>query len=140
MRSGPGFLVTFLYYFVTTSLIAALVIAQQTGGSITSGEIYRSGILAGLLAGGIGAYFNRSVTFSVPVKNQKKFTRSLVQTLTEMGFRETEKLEDCTLYEKPNMAGMFAGKLLVQVEPETATISGRSRIINSLRKKITPQD
>jgi hypothetical protein len=137
MSSGPGFLTTFLYYFVTAGLITSLVIANQTGASVASSEIYRAGIVAGLIAGLVGASLNRSVTISVPVKNAKKFTKNLEQTLTEMGFREKSQLEDCTLYEKSNMAGMFSGKVLVQVEQDTATISARSRIMNVLRKKIS---
>jgi hypothetical protein len=137
MSSGPGFFTTFLYYFVTAGLITSLVISNQTGASVTSSEIYRAGILAGLIAGLVGASLNRGVTISVPVKNTKKFTKNLDQALTEMGFHKKSQLEDCTLYEKPNMAGMFSGKVLVQVEQDTASISARSRIMNVLRKKIS---
>ncbi|MGQ9872106.1 hypothetical protein [Leptodesmis sp.] len=53
MQAGPGFLPTFLYYFVGTTLIVVLLIHQGVGNSALAdgaGNPFTVGILFGLLA------------------------------------------------------------------------------------------
>jgi hypothetical protein len=56
--------------------------------------------------------------------------------LTEMGFTEADRVEQVKVYERPIPSRFFTGKLFVQVEKETATLSGRSRLVRSLQKKL----
>ncbi len=131
---GPGFVPTFLFYFVGTTLIVAFVIAQ--GAPELEVNPFQAAILFGLLAGGIGSYFNSHQTTSFPIKNRGAFLKALGDSLSQMGYGEKEKLEDLTIYERPVPSNFFSGKLFVQLEKETATISGRSSIIRSLKKRM----
>lgn len=139
MQSGPGFLPTFLYYFVGTTFIVVLLIDQGVGNSAladSSGNPFSIGILLGLLAGGVGAYFNRHEVVTIPIKNQKAFAQKIHAALAEMGFAEAAQVEQITVYERPIPSRFFSGKLFVQLEKETATLSGRSRLLRSLQKRL----
>jgi len=132
---GPGLLPTFLYYFVATTLIVAIAVSQGTGTSLETGNPYQVGIAFGLVAGLLGTYFNRYVTISVPLKT-KAARRNLSDTLNTMGYVETNQLEGITVYERSALSKFFGGKYLVQIEQDTATISGRSSRIKALQKKL----
>jgi hypothetical protein len=139
MQSGPGTLPTFLYYFVGTTLIVVLLINQGVGDTALIsgvGNSFTVGVLFGLLAGGVGTYFNRHELLTIPIKNQKTFAQTLETVLTEMGFAEAELLDQVKVYERPIPSRFFTGKLFVQVEKETATLSGRSRLVRSLQKRL----
>ncbi|UBF25368.1 hypothetical protein K9N68_27790 [Kovacikia minuta CCNUW1] len=136
MQKGPGFLPTFLYYFVGTTLIGAIVISQQTGASLATGDPYQASILAGLLAGLSGAYFNRHTTISVPFTNKRAFIQKLKDALSQLGYEEKAKLAETTIYERPGWSNTFSGKLFVEIEPNSATISGRSGKLKALQRRI----
>jgi len=132
---GPGLLPTFLYYFVATTLIVAIAVSQGTGTSLETGDPYQVGIVFGLLAGAFGAYFNRYVMIAIPLKTKAE-KRHLSHTLSAMGYVETNQLEDVTVYERSALGKFFSGKFLVQIEQDTATISGRSSRIKALQKRL----
>ncbi len=139
MQAGPGFLPTFLYYFVGTTLIVVLLIHQGVGNSALadgSGNPFTVGILFGLLAGGVGAYFNRHELLTIPIANQKTFAQKLNTVLAEMGFSEADRVEQVTVYERPIPSGFFSGKLFVHLEKESLTLSGRSRLVRSLQRQL----
>lgn len=136
MTAGPGFFTTFLYYFVGTTLIVAVVSSQGIDLDLASADPYRIGIPFGLAAGLIGAYFNRSETVLIPFKNKKTFTKELAAALTELGFQEATQLEAGTVYQRPALSKFFSGQVLVQIEKDSATIAGRSSIIRALRKRL----
>lgn len=138
MQSGPGALATFLYYFVSTTLIVVLLIQQGVGEAAvgSSGNPFTVGVLFGLLAGGVGTYFNRHEVLTIPAKNQKAFLQKLNTVLTGMGFTEADPIEAIKVYERPIPSRFFSGKLFVQTENEALTLSGRSRLVRSLRKKL----
>jgi hypothetical protein len=138
MQSGPGTLPTFLYYFVGTTFITVLLMNQGAGDTAlgSSGNPFTAGILFGLLAGGVGTYFNRHELLTLPVKNQKTFTQKLNTVLTEMGFTEADPVEAVKVYERPIPSRFFSGKLFVQMENETLTLSGRSRLVRSLKQRL----
>ncbi len=139
MQSGPGFWPTFLYYFVGTTFIVVLLINQGVGDTVLtdgSGNPFTVGILFGLLAGGVGAYFNRHELLTIPIANQKAFAPKMNAVLTEMGFTEADQIEGVSVYERPIPSRFFSGRLFVQLENETATLSGRSRLVRSLQKRL----
>ena len=72
MQFGPGLLVTFLYYFSSTAVIFTLVVSRGMGLGTETGIPQAIGVAGGLLAGGIGAYFNRTVSWALPLKHKKK--------------------------------------------------------------------
>lgn len=138
MQSGPGTLPTFLYYFVGTTFIVVLLINQGVGETTlgSSGNPFTVGVLFGLLAGGVGTYFNRHELLTMPIKNQKAFAQKLTTVLAEMGFTEADSVEAVKVYERPIPSRFFTGKLFVQLDNETATLSGRSRLVRSLKQKL----
>ena len=137
MPQGPGFLVTFLYYFSSTTLIVMFVTSKGIGMSLETGLPYQFGILFGLVAGLLGAYFNRSATISVSFRNKKKtFIKTLEQALSEMGFQKKSQLEEFAVYEKSAIRTLFSGKVLVQIDQNSATIIGRSSNIKRLSQRI----
>ena len=132
---GPGFVPTFLFYFVGTTFIAAFVIAKGATG-LEGTNPFQVAILFGLLAGGIGSYFNSHQTASFPIKNRGAFLKSLKESLSQMGYEQKEEVEDLTIYDRPMPSNFFSGKLFVQLEQDTAIVSGRSGMIRSLKKRL----
>jgi hypothetical protein len=137
MLTGPEFLTTFLYYFVCTTLIVVLVMSQGMGVSLESHFPYSMGMLTGLIAGAIGAYFNRNVTLSLPVTGDRKtFSKLLEKTFLEMGFTAGEQIEDFTVYCKSPLKTLFAGRILVKVEKDTVTLISRSSTVKRLQEQL----
>jgi len=134
---GPRFVPTFLYYFVSTTLIALFVLSKGIGDQLDF-DPSQIAIALGLVAGGLGGYFNSTDTLEMPVKNKGGFTKRLQTTLEQMGFAETDTLEDITVYERPFPSGLFSGKIFVQIEKDTASVSGRSGLIRGLKKRLNP--
>ncbi|MBD2035592.1 hypothetical protein H6F76_11235 [Leptolyngbya sp. FACHB-321] len=135
MTTGPGLIPTFLYYFVVTTLITAFVVSQQTD-MMATGAPYQVGILFGLLAGLTGAYFNRNVSITAAVNDAKAFTQTLTTTLSELGFEQQTTIDSFTVYKRSSLGGLFATKVLVEIEAKAATISGRSHIIKQLQQRL----
>lgn len=100
------------------------------GLSLTTPFPYQLGSLVGLIAGLLGAYYNRSLSTSIPFTHKKTFLQTLNKTLSEMGYQQQGQLEDCIVYQKSQRP--FSGKLLVKIEDKSATIIGRSGILNIL--------
>ncbi len=140
MSFGPGLWPTFLYYFVSATLIAFLAIAQSLDSQSATGlptNPYVGAILFGLLSGAIGTYFNRNVTLSLPVTNQKVFRQRLTEVLTNSGFQVTGDFQGFTIYQRPKLSAIFSGKLFVQVGKDSATIAGRASKVKALQKLLS---
>jgi hypothetical protein len=136
MQFGPGFTATFLYYFATTGVIFTLVAMQSMGLSPTSGLPQQLGIAGGLVAGLIGAYFNRSMTIAVPLSNQKKKLAPLETALRTMGYQQVSEEDTVRVYERSNLSKWLSGKIYVQIEKDQATIAGRAVHIRRLQKEL----
>jgi hypothetical protein len=118
------------------TLIAAFVVSQQTDMSLATGAPYQVGLLFGLLAGLTGAYFNRNVSITAAVSNAKVFTQTLTATLSELGFEQQTTINAFTVYKRSSLGGLFATKVLVEIEAKAANISGRSHIIKQLQQRL----
>lgn len=145
MQSGPGYLTTFLYYFVVTSFIVAFIINQGIDDpELTNllGNPFQVGILFGVLAGGIGAYFNSHGVLELPIKNEARFFQQLNAVLAQRGYIEVEamQVDGVKVYQRPLPGGFFAGNLYVQIDNNLAKISGRSTKVRSLRKQLETAD
>jgi hypothetical protein len=136
MGQGPGFVPTFLYYFVGTTLIVTWVLSRGVEVPTEVGNPFPLAVLCGALAGGLGAFFNSHEQISVSVKNRGAFLKKLTDTLTEMGYRESKQQDGVTLYDRPAPSNLFSGKIFVQLEGKTANLSGRSRTIRRLKGKL----
>lgn len=132
---GPGFVPTFLFYFVGTTLIAAFVMDRGIGTELAFNP-FQVCILLGLVAGLVGAYFNSHQTLTLPIKNRGAFLKTLNQTLEQLGYREVGKLDEFTVYSRPAPSNFFSGKLFVEIEKDSATISGRGNKIRLLKKRM----
>ncbi|MBE9170347.1 hypothetical protein IQ238_23435 [Pleurocapsales cyanobacterium LEGE 06147] len=136
MLQVPGFWLTFLYYFSVTNLIVILVVSQGMGIGFNDRLLYQIAVLLGLIAGLVGAKFNRSVTLSAYFSNKKAFSKILNEILSQMGFEPKSQLEDFIVYDKSSWKTLFTGKIFVQIEDSSATIIGRSSIIKKLSQVI----
>jgi hypothetical protein len=137
MQSGPGFAPTFLYYFVSTTLITLLVISQglpDPQQQEVLGNPFPVALLLGVLAGGLGAYFNAYEQIELPIKNRGGDLKTLTQTLTDMGYAEVKEVEQVKVYERSFPSNIFAGKLLVEFQEKSVLISGRANRIRTLKK------
>lgn len=150
MDFGPGVAVTFLYYFSSTAVVIAFVVSRALDISVSTGIPQQFGALGGLIAGGLGAYFNRTVRFELPIKSEKQFFNRLEPILTNLGYQpieageaETEEAEDAEpvaglrVYERTSLSKWFSGRIFVQVEGQQATIASRAVVIRTLKQVLT---
>ncbi len=139
MQYGPGFTATFLYYFASVAIIFSLVAAQALGVSATSGFPQQLGLAGGILGGLVGAYFNRSTSFTVPVKKEKPFRNKLNGILTQMGYEQMEAPDkDPTLliYTRKGASRFLSGKVYVDFGKDSVTIASRAIQIKALKRLI----
>lgn len=139
MQSGPGFVPTFLYYFVGTTFIVAFVVSKGLDTSELTGSMgnpLQVGILFGCIAGGLGAYLNSHDSVELPVKNRGAFSQKLNDTLTAMGYSDVEEVDAIKVYKRPFPSSLFSGKVFVAVDNKQAIISGRSSSIRKLQKRL----
>jgi len=144
MVSGPGFWPTFLYYFSGTGLIIAIVLVQGAHLSARSGLPLQVGLAFGLVAGFLGAYFNRSVMLTLELETVKISPESLKAKLIEIGFHEKTELvdSDCNeqestwVYERSLLSRLFSGQVYVSQDESAIYVSGRAGVIRSLRKHL----
>lgn len=135
---GPGAIATFLYYFATTTLIMTILslqfgLAQEFGVPLIVNPII------GLVGGTLGAYFNRSVTISMPFKNRKTFQRELDSILAEMGYSCDRELDDWLVYHRPTLRQLFSGRIYIKLEDGLAMLSSRSVHIQTLLRRLSDQ-
>lgn len=135
MPTGPGLRFTFLYYFSTTILIVLLVMSQGLGVSLETKYPYQMGILLGIITGVLGAYFNHHSSIEVEIANNKQFKHNLSQILSEMGFEEMTE-EGMMIYRQSSLKNLFSGQIFVKIEKQEATLSGRSRTLKKLQKRL----
>jgi hypothetical protein len=134
-----GFWATFLYYFTGTSLIAAITSAQALHLDLASGLPFQFGGLFGVLAGGVGAYYNRTTQVEIPIATPKTFNPKFAQTLQNMGYTavdqdESETLPGYEVYRRSGLRHWFSGSLLVRRQPQQVKLYGRARINRQLQK------
>jgi hypothetical protein len=136
-----GFWATFLYYFTGTSLIAAITSAQTLHLDLDSGLPFQFGGLFGVLAGAVGAYYNRTTQVEIPIATPKTFNPKFAQTLQNMGYTpvdpdKSETLPGYEVYRRSGLRHWFSGSLLVQQQPQQVKLYGRARINRQLQKRL----
>ena len=136
MVSGPGLWTTFFYYFAMMMLIGSFTASRATHSAWLSPSAIQIGVLLGAIAGLGGTYFNRSTTLELPIQGQKVFSNRLEQALESLGYApvEGEDVDRLTqIYARGGSGSLFAGRLYVQIQDETARIVGRSSAIRRLQ-------
>lgn len=137
MQFGPGLLVTFLYYFSSTAVIFTLVASRGMGLGTETGIPQAIGVAGGLLAGGLGTYFNRTVSWVLPLKNKKKPLIELENVLTQMGYENVSEAlgeSNVKVYDRTSFSKWVSGKVYVQTEPDQVTIASRASTIRRLQQ------
>jgi hypothetical protein len=140
MQFGPGFTATFLYYFASTAILFSFVSSQALGVGVSTGIPQQIGLVSGLLAGLMGAYFNRTATLSVPFQSRKAFLANLTPVLEQMGYQkksqEKSEEDDLLIYERSALGKLLSGKVYVQLEQGKATIASRSLQLKRIQKQM----
>lgn len=140
MHTGPGFLPTFLYYFSGSTLIATLVLARGVSLEGHAPFPTQLGLLVGVIGGLLGATLNRTVTLEIPLAGKRQFASRLRQTLADLGYEEQpadpNQAANLSIYARPRLAGLFSGKIFIQLDPTTATIASRAHTLRRLRKRL----
>lgn len=139
--TGPGFALTFLYYFALATLIVGIATMEVLHVGAKSALPYQYGIAFALPFGLINAWTKRSKTLSLTVKNRGSFNKKLKAVLSELNFELSgdPEIEDGTTYQtfrKPGVAGWLAGEIYVAIAGNEAVISSRSSLIKKLEPKL----
>lgn len=139
MQFGPGFAATFLYYFTSTAVIVALVASRSLHVGFDTGIPQEFGAVSGTVVGLVSAFFNRTASFSVPAKNPKAVLTQLSEVLSQMGYQQTQELEDnIAVYERSALSKFFSGRVFVQREADQITIATRALQLRAIRKRLSP--
>jgi hypothetical protein len=133
---GPGIGLTFLYYFAGSAAIGTLLASQILHIGLGTGIPNQLGVLVGLLGGGVGTYFNRTLSLEVPMRGRKALLNRLNPILADMGYILAEDSEDGLTYQRSQLRGLFSGKIYVYWQERTATLISRAVHIRALKKRL----
>ncbi|MBW4459309.1 MAG: hypothetical protein KME47_03590 [Nodosilinea sp. WJT8-NPBG4] len=138
LPSGPGFGLTFLYYFSGTALVTALLAVKSLGIGFDTGMPNLYGTLFGTVGGLMGAFVNRSTTLALPISSRKTFKRELDAALAEMGYTEDSEanLEGILVYRRPFVRQLLSGRVYVLLSEKQAQISSRAVHMGSIKKRL----
>lgn len=137
---GPGATSTFLYYFSTTSLVVSIAASRALHVGWGTSAPQQIGLLGGLLAGGLGAYFNRTTSFTIPLKtkgDRGAFLSRLVDTMSQLGYQQKEQDGELYVYERQNLGKYLSGKVFVMLEAEQATIASRAIQVRQVQSALS---
>ncbi|MEO0378522.1 MAG: hypothetical protein AAF329_28785 [Cyanobacteria bacterium P01_A01_bin.17] len=138
---GPGVGFTFLYYFSMTIVVVVIAGSQGLNLSVASVQLYRYGIILGVLAGGIGSYFNRTASIDISTQDASVQKSQLGQILADLGFERdseaTEQQEDYTVYRRSGLASLFSGKIFIaQRSSKTTQVVSRAATLRQLQRRL----
>ncbi|MGB3137585.1 MAG: hypothetical protein WBG38_10265 [Nodosilinea sp.] len=139
LPSGPGFGLTFLYYFSGTALVTALLAVKTLGIGLDTGLPNLYGTMFGAVGGLTGAMINRSTTLEVPISSRKTFKRELDAALVEMGYTEdTDAALDngVLVYRRPFLRQLLSGRVYVLLKESQAQISSRAVHMGGVKKRL----
>lgn len=138
LPQGPGFVPTFLYYFVGTALVTTLMASQTLGLSLETGGGNRFGLVFGLVGGLVGAILNRGSTLTLTCPSQKTFRQQLTNILAEMGYVEQPeaRTDGIVVYQRPALQGVFSGRIYVLIAGKQAQLSSRASHLRRLRQQL----
>ncbi|MEM7796539.1 MAG: hypothetical protein AAF579_19060 [Cyanobacteria bacterium P01_C01_bin.118] len=137
---GPENSLTFLYYFGTTTLITIVLASLVLHLSPMSAVPNQLGLVMGLVGGGLGLYFNRSVTVKQPIKGHKVFLNQISQPLADLGYTQIEDDSlpaDLVIYARRNLRGLLSGKIYIRLDAKMAYITSRAVHIRGLKQTLS---
>lgn len=138
LPAGPGFGLTFLYYFCGTALVTTLLAVKTLGIGLDTGLPNQLGLVFGAAGGGLGALINRSSTIEVPFSSPKKFKAKLDAALADMGYTEdrTADLDGVLVYRRSFLRQLLSGKIYVLLQAKQAQISSRIVHVQRLKRRL----
>lgn len=138
LPQGPGFGLTFLYYFVGTALVTALLATQTLGVGLETGQPNQFGLLFGIVGGLVGASLNRSGSLVLTCPNQKSFRQQLNTILAEMDYSEVPdaRTDGILVYQRSGLQGMFSGRIYVLITGKQAQLGSRNSHLRRLRQQL----
>lgn len=139
MSFGPGFLLTFIYYFSSSAILLSFVASKALDVGLGTGLPQQIGFVGGVVVGLIGAALNRTVTLEVPFESRSRFVGTLEHVLAQLGYSQIEEVDGVTVYARPALAKILSGQLYVKLDDRSATIASRAVNIQTLKKQLLPQ-
>jgi hypothetical protein len=136
MIQGPGYGLTFLYYFAITSVIALVLGHQSVGLGWQDPALYNIAVPFALLAGSIGAYVNQNILVTIPTPKKSATMQQLQAFLQTMGYERIEDNAAVTTYRRSGLAKLLSGRVFVQVEPWQILLSGRATVVHAIEKHL----
>ena len=137
LPTGPGFALTFLYYFSGSVLVATFLAFKSFGYGLSTGLPGQLLLIVGAVGGFMGGFFNHTMILTVPFKSRKQFLKTLVQdTLEPMGYELAEEVDDIKVYRRSTLRQLFSGKIYVEMQRDRAVLASRAVHIRYLRKKL----
>ncbi len=142
---GPGFTATFLYYFTSATLLATLVAARGLNLSFGTGLPQQLGLAVGLVAGGLGGYFNRTAAISISAPPGSASLAQVNGVLDEMGYHLDEADSasvDVSLdsplrvYVRSPLRQLLSGRVYVQQDDNQLTIASRAMHLRDLQRRL----
>lgn len=134
-----GFWPTFIYYFASTTLIGTLASGQALHLGLSEGPTpLLLGLPLGLLAGFVGAYYNRTTTLEIPFGSLKVYQPQLEQTLKNLGFEKVDlpkesAIDGYEVYQRKGLRHWFSGSVLVGWRDKQVCLFSRARITRQLK-------
>lgn len=143
MSLGPGLWITFAYYFLGTTAIAALLGSRLLPGE-TSGSALLLAVPVGAVAGLLGAAFNRTERLSVTVRDPAAFRRDLDRALAELGFEADptiafdpeSEFAGFSAYRRSQLGRWLSGMVLVRTDGTEATLASRASVLRRLERRL----
>ncbi|MEO0409024.1 MAG: hypothetical protein AAF289_16900 [Cyanobacteria bacterium P01_A01_bin.135] len=137
---GPGAIATFLYYFTSTTLLASFVAFKGLNLSFATGQPQVLGLLAGLLAGGLGAYFNRTVATAIATPNSDRTLVEVEAVLEDLGYSLGETVTDeamvVRIYQRSPLRQLLSGQIYLQQQSQQLIIASRAGQVRQLQRRL----
>ncbi len=138
---------TFVYYCAMTTLIGAFLAGNTLHLSLFTPQPYRLGLVAGIIGGIVGAYFNHTASFSIAAQHPQALEQQLETVLAELGYCVVDNQDiepdtqaptpDCLIYRRSSWHKFFSGPIIIQRQGETLTIISRAGMIRRLRAQFS---
>lgn len=137
---GPGAIATFLYYFTSTTLLTSFVAFKGLNLSFATGLPQQLGLLAGLVAGGLGAYFNRTIAITIAAPNSDRTLSEVEAVLQDMGYSLSETVEDeamvVRVYQRQPLRQLLSGQIYLQQQADQLTVASRAGQVRQLQRRL----
>jgi hypothetical protein len=129
---GPGFAITFIYYFAGSSLIGLLLASQVLHQPLSSGIPSQLALPVGLIGAIAGVYFYGAKTLEIPMRGKKALLNRLDPVLANMGYQLLEEVDNTRIYQRDGLSGIFSGKVYAYFETQMAIVSSRAVHIRAI--------